>query len=113
MLHSKKHQVQAGDNLTHIARKFGLPSWQSIYNSPENLQLRQKRGSPDNLQIGDMLSIPPNPIHILEYKIERLQRIKLESTKMFDQMLQEAEQNYRKIKNYGNNIDEYFNQEKL
>ncbi len=105
MFQSKKYIVQSGDTLTQIAKKFGLSSWKAIYDFSENTDLKKRRGSPDYIQVGDIIVIPPNPIHVLDYKIDRLNRLRMESESMYQQMLQQAEQSYRQIKSFGVNID--------
>jgi len=52
------YTVKAGDNLTAIAKKFGVPSWQSIYNSPDNAAFRAKRPNPNLIYAGDILMVP-------------------------------------------------------
>src|SRR5262245_57191408 len=50
--------VQGGDFLVKIAKKFGIPSWQEIYQHPENAAFRAKRPNPDRIFPGDVLRIP-------------------------------------------------------
>ncbi|MEM1119672.1 MAG: LysM peptidoglycan-binding domain-containing protein [Bacteroidota bacterium] len=105
MFYSRKYQVKAGDTLTHIAKTFGLPSWRNIYDAPDNARLKRLRGTPDNLQVGDMLSIPPNPIEVLEYQLGRLTKIRLESIEMFDNLLYTAKRDHQSIKRVAGNAD--------
>ena len=52
------HIVQQGENLTVIARKYGIPDWRTIYNHPNNLAFRSKRPNPNLIFPGDQFFIP-------------------------------------------------------
>ncbi len=52
------YTVQSGDNLSAIARRFGLRSWQEIYNLPENADFRRRRPNPNLIFPGDVVMIP-------------------------------------------------------
>jgi hypothetical protein len=52
------YTVKAGDNLTALARRFGLPSWKAIYNDPANKDFRAQRPDPNLIQPGDLVMIP-------------------------------------------------------
>jgi hypothetical protein len=56
----KPYTVQRGDNLTAIARRFGLSNWQDLYNSPDNAAFRAKRSNPNLIFPGDIIVIPDN-----------------------------------------------------
>ena len=55
---SKPYTVQPGDNLTTIARRFRLSSWQQLYNSPDNAGFRAKRPNPNLIFPGDIIMVP-------------------------------------------------------
>lgn len=55
---SKPYTVRPGDNLTSIARRFGLSSWQELYNSPDNAGFRAKRPNPNLIFPGDVIMVP-------------------------------------------------------
>lgn len=105
MLQSITYQVQEGESLSKIAQKFGLPSWKSIYYLPDNYRLRITRGSPDYLHVGDVLIIPPHPKQVLEYKIQRLEKIKADTQNLFNRMQTEIDQNYKNVSSYGMMVD--------
>ena len=48
------YKVKAGDCLTAIAGDHGLPP-ATLWNHPDNMDLRTRRGSPDILHVGDVL----------------------------------------------------------
>jgi len=95
MAHSIKYTVEAGDNLTTIARKFNVPSWRNIYDSPQNAQWRSVRSSPHNLQVGDQLVIPPDPVAVLERKIKNLELLYSQAEKSYRQ-IEEQQMRYKK-----------------
>ena len=55
---STEHVVAQGDCLASIARKYGFPDWKTIYDHPENAELRTKRPDPHVLFPGDRVQIP-------------------------------------------------------
>jgi LysM repeat protein len=63
--HPFKYTVRAGDTLTSIAAKFGIPNWQALYYDPANAAFRALRPNPDVIVPGDILLIrlagPPPP----------------------------------------------------
>jgi|GEM_PF-790970 len=56
---SRRYSVRQGDTLGRIAWQNGFSDWQSIYNHPDNADLRKKRPNPDILAPGDVVAIPP------------------------------------------------------
>jgi hypothetical protein len=52
------HVVKRGENLTAIARKYGIPDWRTIYNHPNNRAFRIRRPDPNLILPGDQLFIP-------------------------------------------------------
>jgi len=53
-----RHIVSQGECLSSIAREYGLPSWRTIYDAPENAEFRKLRPNPNVIQPGDKLVIP-------------------------------------------------------
>jgi N-acetylmuramoyl-L-alanine amidase len=54
-----KYRVKQGDCLASIAAKFGFAAWKTIYDHPNNADLKNKRKNPNALFPGDELYIPP------------------------------------------------------
>jgi N-acetylmuramoyl-L-alanine amidase len=52
------HEVQQGDSLSRIARKYGFVDWKQIYNDPKNEEFRKKRPNPNVIFPGDVVWIP-------------------------------------------------------
>ena len=52
-----KYVVQAGDCVASIAASRGF-LWQTLWNHPDNADLKQRRGNPNVLLAGDVLVIP-------------------------------------------------------
>jgi N-acetylmuramoyl-L-alanine amidase len=52
------YTVVKGDNLTFIARRFGVRSWRDLYNHPDNAVFKARRPNPDLIYPGDVVKIP-------------------------------------------------------
>lgn len=52
------YTVQFGDYLVKIAKQHGIANWRTIWDHPNNAELRQLRKSPDILLAGDKLFVP-------------------------------------------------------
>lgn len=55
---STTHTIEAGDWIGAIAERFGFPHWSALWEHPVNAPIRELRGSPDLLMVGDELQIP-------------------------------------------------------
>jgi N-acetylmuramoyl-L-alanine amidase len=52
------HIVKQGECLSSIAKKYGFASWRTIYDHPDNAELKRCRPNPDILYPGDEIRIP-------------------------------------------------------
>jgi hypothetical protein len=52
------YTVQQGDHLSKIAKTFGFSDYKTIWNDPNNADLKQKRQNPNVLLPGDNVYIP-------------------------------------------------------
>jgi N-acetylmuramoyl-L-alanine amidase len=52
------HTVRQGDYLSKITKQYGFADWQTIWNDPQNADLKQKRKNPNVLYPGDQVVIP-------------------------------------------------------
>ena len=52
------HEVEQGEHLARIAKKYGFHDWRLIYEHPDNAELRAKRPNADVLLPGDRIAIP-------------------------------------------------------
>lgn len=52
------HTVKQGEHLSRLAEQYGFSDYRTIWNHPENAELKQKRQDPNVLYPGDTLSIP-------------------------------------------------------
>jgi hypothetical protein len=52
-----QYAVQQGDCFSNIAEQCGIP-WKTLWNHPDNAELKQKRKDPNVLYPGDVVSIP-------------------------------------------------------
>lgn len=87
------YTVKKGDNLTHIARRFGIGSWRELYNHPRNAEFKRKRPNPNLIFPGDLLFIPgdepgPQVIDLGETRIV----VPLEDKKIEDMTEEERDQ---------------------
>ncbi len=55
---SEIHTVEQGEYLASIAKDFGFSDWHTIYDHPQNADLKKKRPNPNILLPGDQLFIP-------------------------------------------------------
>lgn len=75
------YTVEAGDWISKIAHRFGFADWKSIWNAPQNADLRDLRPDPNVIYPGDQVYIPPltpkevlcatNQLHQFQRKINR------------------------------------------
>ena len=57
----KAHQVEQGECLSSIAYECGFfPD--TIWNHPQNAELKRKRNNPNALMLGDIISVPDKRI---------------------------------------------------
>lgn len=54
--------IKQGDHLSKIAKDYGFSNYLTIWNRPENAQLKQKRPNPHVLHPGDELFVPERQI---------------------------------------------------
>ncbi len=54
---TRSHVVRAGENLTVIARQFGM-SWRELYELPMNEAFRALRPDPNMVRPGDVVAVP-------------------------------------------------------
>jgi N-acetylmuramoyl-L-alanine amidase len=52
------HEVRQGECLSHIAHRFGLDRWQTLWEHSKNEPLRKRRKSPHVLCPGDQVAVP-------------------------------------------------------
>jgi hypothetical protein len=54
----KSHRVQQGEDVPSLAARFGLGRWQTIWDDPNNADLKKLRENPSLLLPGDRIYIP-------------------------------------------------------
>lgn len=52
------HTVRQGECLSRIAAQYGFANWKTVYEHPDNADLRRKRPNPNVLFPGDIVKIP-------------------------------------------------------
>jgi len=58
------HRVKQGEHISSLAEKYGFADHRTIWNHPNNEELKQKRKNPDILMPGDSVFIPDRTIRI-------------------------------------------------
>ncbi len=78
------YKVQQGDHLSSIAKAFGFSDYQTIWNDPNNADLKTQRVNPNVLFPGDSLFIPdkvttqyPRPTDQKHQFVKNVQPLKL------------------------------------
>jgi hypothetical protein len=55
---AQSYVVKQGDHLPAIAASFGFQNWRTLWEDPENAELRKQRSEPTLLAPGDVVRIP-------------------------------------------------------
>ena len=55
------HTVEEGETLDRIAQRYGFPTGASLYQHPDNAELRRRRPDPRFIAPGDVVVIPSRP----------------------------------------------------
>ena len=71
------YTVQAGDCLSSLAKKFGLPSWKTIYYHDRNTEYRRLRPNPNVIYPHDRLYIPTRELKEVDGATEQRHRFRL------------------------------------
>src|SRR5256885_3381006 len=59
---AKTYTAKQGDCLSSLAKGFGFIDYKTIYDHPENAELKQKRYNPNVLKPGDKIFIPDHDL---------------------------------------------------
>jgi N-acetylmuramoyl-L-alanine amidase len=70
------HVVTQGECFLSIARRYGH-DWQTLYDSPDNADLKQHRPNPNVLMPGDVVSIPDKPAKSVDARVETENKFKV------------------------------------
>ena len=76
---AKTHIVEQGDYLSKIARTFGFVDYKTIWDAPENKDLKEKRKNPNVLFPGDELVIPDKEIREESRATEKKHKFELQT----------------------------------
>ncbi len=71
------HTVEQGEHLSGIALKYGFVDYRTIWNHPENAELKKKRENPNVLFPNDRLFIPEKGVKEFSRSTEKQHRFKL------------------------------------
>jgi len=78
---SKKHTVLQGESVSMIAKRYGFPSWQSLYDHPDNQEIKKLRPDPDLIFPGDEIVIPDRIKAIFKAKLNEKQTFRSKAKK--------------------------------
>src|SRR5436305_1629951 len=85
------HVVEQGEYLAAIAKKYGFFDYRTIWDDPNNAELKSRRGSPNVLYPGDVVFIPDKAPKSAERPTTNLHQFKLKSHKVMLQLVLEDE----------------------
>ncbi len=71
------HKVRQGEHVSRLAKEHGLASYLTIWNHPQNHELKSQRGNPNVLYPGDELFIPELDIQSRNAVTEKTHAYKL------------------------------------
>jgi hypothetical protein len=103
-----RYIVKQNDNLDLIARNHGYKSWQIIYHSNFNSELRTRCPNPDKIFDGVNVFLPPKSkdvILALNRSNSMLQQIKQDFINTTDKEISNLKQSLNKIKSTGAQLD--------
>lgn len=78
-----EHIVRQGDCLSKLARRYGLPSWRTIYEHPNNADFRRLRSDPNIVYPGDVVFIPDRESRMEQGATESRHRFRMKSAEAF------------------------------
>jgi N-acetylmuramoyl-L-alanine amidase len=91
------YTVKSGDWVSKIATRFGFSDWKTVWNHPQNVDLRDLRGDPNVIFPGDQIYIPPVKMKDETCPTDKLHQFRLKkSRKKLKLILRDAEGEPRK-----------------
>lgn len=78
---SETHIVEQGEYLASIAKDYGFSDWHTIYDHPQNADLKKKRPNPNVLFPGDQLFIPDKQLKEESCATEKKHRFQIKVPK--------------------------------
>ena len=84
---SSYYTVEQGDCLSSIAESFDFADWQTIYNDPNNAELRNLRPNPNVLYPGDTVYIPDKRLKQVDCSVDRKHQFVIKRAKTWLRVL--------------------------
>ena len=78
---AKIHKVQQGETVSSIAKQYGFPNWESLYNHPDNSEFKELRPNPDLIYPKDEIVIPERNIAQFKAKLNEKQTFRSKAKK--------------------------------
>jgi hypothetical protein len=79
---AQSYKVQHGDHASRLAEQFGFADFRTIWNDPQNAELRAKRSDPHVLMPGDTLHIPDKQQKTVDRPTGKLHRFVVKRQKL-------------------------------
>jgi hypothetical protein len=76
------HCIEQGDYLAKIAKWYGIPDWKTVWEHPENAELRSNRKNPNLLLPGEFIFIPESSLKEESAATEKKHRFKLKEKRI-------------------------------
>lgn len=73
------HRAAQGECLSTIAAQHGFARWQTLFDHPDNAELKARRQSPNLLLPGDEIAIPDRDVKELECESGKMHRFTMKS----------------------------------
>lgn len=74
--------IKRGDNLSRIAKQYGLKGWKKLWDDPKNEPLRNKRKNPNVIHPGDEVMVPGKTVQEIVRAVDTTHRIVVECARV-------------------------------
>ena len=78
----RHHTIAHGEHVSALAQRYGFASFETIWNHPENAELKKLRETPSVLLPCDRLFIPPNQTKDESAPTTKRHRFKAKNSKL-------------------------------
>jgi hypothetical protein len=79
---ARRHKVKPGDDIPSLSARSKFRSWKSVWEHPDNAELKGLRGDPSMLNPGDRVSLPAPTLKGIDKSSGQPHRFKLRSEKV-------------------------------
>lgn len=100
----KEHVVSHGENLSLIARKYGLISAHEIYFNPQNADFRKRNPNINLIKPGEILKIPFS-LHELGTMLLHQKNIRARIENTYKEIFDEVDKDYKTVSMWSKSVD--------